>query len=92
MTDFDDDNSATTSTGQETTLTLAKLRQAIALIPPEPFAEFMKKEGCDPADGWVLAIPIRFEREFSGRLPRYVIVSHYIAEPILMNPDRMRLG
>lgn len=64
-------------------LTMEKLQEAMDKIAPCPFAEFMRKQNCDPKDGWVLMLPVSMcEPEDLDRLPGYVKMSHMIDKPI----------
>lgn len=61
------------------------LIEAIANIPEEPFAKYMKVKGYNPDDGWVLVIPPALAEAFDGsRLPSYVMVSHHVGYPMFL--------
>lgn len=72
--------------------TLAELEAVIRSIPPEPIGEFMRSNGRDPDDGWVLMLP-KGHPLAEGFLPRYAKVSSDIAEPMLiMSRTPLSLG
>jgi hypothetical protein len=85
-----DDYNASTE-GTISSISLEDLKKAMELIPPCPFKEFMKKEGCNPNDGWIMIIPDQLEREF-GNLPQYVKTSPYVAQPVMINPNHPDLN
>lgn len=54
-----------------------ELMGAIEYIIDEPYARFMKSEGCDPRDGWVLCVPESLRPEMSKYpLPSYIKFVH----------------
>jgi hypothetical protein len=81
------------ATKEESPLTLKealeKLRKAAESIPPEPFAEFMRKRGRDPKDGWVFVLPLAAWRpSFGSALPDYVMFHPHVETPLFIKkPD-----
>lgn len=68
-------------------LTYEKFRECFGKMPPEPVAEWMKEQGCDPAKGGRLFWPHAERDRLGSWLPSYVVVSKFITEPILCNPN-----
>lgn len=63
---------------------LASMEMALASMPPEPWAEFMRKKGYPPQQGWVLILPEGC-REAAGALhPSYVRFSDRLQEPVFV--------
>lgn len=79
-------DSCTATTGLETEpLTSEKLKGILALIPPCPYAEYMKKNRCDPKDGWVMIIPRSTPCIFASGFPAYVRLSSFVYDITLIN-------
>lgn len=91
MADWEDWTTVTQTEGKTSSISIEDIKKAMELIPPCPFETFMKKEGCDPKDGWIMIVPLVVEREF-GFLPQYVKVSSYVAQPVMINPNHPDLN
>lgn len=63
-------------------LTIEKLNEIARALPPEPYRELMMSRNCDPADGWVLVLPVAFRTDYP---PAYVRFSPLIEEPVCIN-------
>ena len=67
-------------------LTLETIKRAIAAIPKDLVAEYMKEKGFDPADGCLLIMPISMRRD---RHPDYIRWSPVVAEPVMLKNPMM---
>lgn len=56
-------------------------------VPPEPFGEYMRKQGAAPEDGWIMVLPQSMCRP-GALLPAYVRTSPILKEPVIMAPRR----
>lgn len=63
---------------------LDHMRKVIDSVPSEPLSEYMRNQGCDPADGWELILPTTMWAPYE--LPKYVKRSSLIEEPVFVNP------
>lgn len=82
---------ATTSATPQTVLThdtyLDMMKKAMSLIPEEPFKRMMRELGFDPADGYVLYLPVCVEPHIPTNLPQYVRISLTACQPtIVLDP------
>ncbi len=65
----------TTCTAEVEPLTIEKIKEAldkIGPIGPEPFAEYMRKQGMPQEDGYVLLLPESFRERVGPFVPHYV--------------------
>lgn len=73
---------------------LSAMRRAMASLPPEPFAEMMRRRGAPPEAGWVLVIPeaaLRASEHSRVPLPYYVKVSRLVTVAFLINASALEL-
>ena len=91
MANNDDLTASTSTEGIPSSISWDDIVKAMELIPPCPFAEYMKKEGCDPNDGWVMVVPLIIEKK-AGTLPKYVIASPYVGQPVLIDTNQPELN
>jgi hypothetical protein len=82
-----DNFTTTTATAtQNKPLTLVDLEAAIKLlssIGPEPFGEYMRKQGFDPKDGYRLALPASMREQCGPLVPSYVGFTTAADAPII---------
>lgn len=74
---------ATNASWKHQVRNLQAILDSIAAIPPEPFAEWMRKHGADPATH-TLALPEAYRAGMPYRLPSYVRFSTLVTAPTLI--------
>lgn len=80
-------------------LTIEKIKEAIAKVEalgPEPFAEYMRKQGMPQEDGYVLLLPESLREKVGVFVPHYVKFSYLPDAPCiyldLMRALKAKLG
>ena len=82
------DTGTYTTPGSQKSLTLADLERAADLVrcmPPEPFGQWMRSQGCPPGQ-WMLVLPKSMMADIGGPmfLPDYVSTSSALDKPVLL--------
>lgn len=75
-------NTAGTTCTSDTSLTLTSITEMLKVIerlPPEPFGEWMRSQGCPPED-WTVVLPKQIQSE-CPYWPKYVRFSAYVDSP-----------
>lgn len=76
----------TTATANPEPLTIEKIREALSKLEalgPEPFSEFMRKQGMPPEDGYILLLPDALRSQVCLFLPDYVHFSEVVEQPCI---------
>lgn len=81
--------STTAATTTATSFTFADLERMIDVLQEtEPFRKLMIERGCNPADGWVLFLPKRYEADLGANVPDYVKYSTLLSRAVLCHGAR----
>ena len=86
-------STSTTPAGALALERLAEAKRLLDAIEPEPFGEFMRSKGCDPANGWVWLFPNTPEYAEIVNMPmrpRYLMLHNAITEPMMVMSPSLR--
>lgn len=78
---------AATSGSSQKPINIEKMAQALAelqALNPCPIAQYMRRQGFPPEQGWLLMVPEKLRADFGPFPPRYVSFHHSIDAPVIV--------